>query len=117
MALDPYQPCPCGIDKKVKFCCGSDIVGELNKIHDLVAGEQRLGAIDHINRLLSANPNRGCLLLEKASIHMERREFEQAKKSVMELLTLLPSNPNGLSLLATLEAAEGRATEAVDTLQ
>ena len=117
MALDPYQPCPCGIDKKVKFCCGSEIVGELNKIHDLVAGEQRLGAIDHINRLLAANPNRGCLLLEKASIQLELREFEQAKKTVTELLTLLPSNPNGLALLATLEAAEGRATEAVDTLQ
>src|SRR5262245_46703008 len=110
MALDPYQPCPCGIDKKVKFCCGSEIVAELNKIHDLVNGEQRLGAIDHINRLLAANPNRGCLLLEKASIQIELREFEQAQKTVNELLTLLPSNPNGLALLATLEAVELKAT-------
>ncbi len=117
MALDPYQPCPCGIDKKVKFCCGSDIVGELNKIHDLVAGEQRLGAIDHINRLLAVNANRGCLLLEKASIQLELREFEAAKKTVNELLTVLPSNPNGLALLATLEAAELKTEEAVDTLQ
>lgn len=117
MPLDPYQPCPCGIDKKVKFCCGSDIVGELNKIHDLVQGEQRLGAIDHINRLLAANPNRGCLLLEKASIQLELREFEQAKKTVNDLLTVLPSNPNGLALLATLEAAEAKTSEAVDTLQ
>ena len=117
MPLDPYQPCPCGLDKKVKFCCGSEIVGELNKIHDLVGGEQRLGAIDHINRLLAVNPNRGCLLLEKASIQLELREFEPAKKTVNDLLTLLPSNPNGLALLATLEAAEGKAEEAVDTLQ
>ncbi|HUE69554.1 MAG TPA: hypothetical protein VMP01_01590 [Pirellulaceae bacterium] len=117
MALDPYQPCPCGIDKKVKFCCGSDIVGELNKIHDLVGGEQRLGAIDHINRLLAVNANRGCLLLEKASIQLELREFEAAKKTVNELLTVLPSNPNGLALLATLEAAELKTEEAVDTLQ
>ena len=117
MALDPYQPCPCGIDKKVKFCCGTEIVGELNKIHDLVAGEQRLGAIDHINRLLAANSNRGCLLLEKASIQLELREFDAAKKTVNELLTVLPSNPNGLALLATLEAAELKTEEAVDTLQ
>jgi tetratricopeptide (TPR) repeat protein len=117
MPLDPYQPCPCGLDKKVKFCCGSEIVGELNKIHDLVGGEQRLGAIDHINRLLAVNPNRGCLLLEKASIQIELREFDAAKKTVNELLTVLPSNPSGLSLLATLEAAEGKVDEAVDTLQ
>lgn len=117
MALDPYQPCPCGIDKKVKFCCGSEIVGELNKIHDLVNGEQRLGAIDHINRLLAVNPNRGCLLQEKASIQLELREFEPAKKTINELLTLLPSNLNALALLATVEAAELKTTEAVDTLQ
>jgi hypothetical protein len=117
MPLDPYQPCPAGLDKKVKFCCGSEIVGELNKIYDLVGGEQRLAAIDHINRLLAVNPNRGCLLHEKATIQIELREFEGAKKTVNELLTVLPSNPNGLSLLATLEAADGKVEEAVDTLQ
>jgi Flp pilus assembly protein TadD len=117
MPFDPYQPCPCGIDKKVKFCCGSEIVNELNKVEELVSGEQRLAAIDHINRLLAAKPDRACLVLERAIIQMELRELEQAKKSVNELLTLLPSNPSGLGLLATLEALELKAAEAVDTLQ
>ena len=46
MSLDAYQPCPCGIDKKIKFCCGPEILDDLAKIEDALAGEQRLERID-----------------------------------------------------------------------
>lgn len=117
MPLDPYQPCPCGIDKKVKFCCGGDIVAELNKIEELIAGEQRLAALDHINRLLAQKADRGCLLMHKARVQMELQEIDQARESVNQLLTVLPSNPAGLGMLAILEAAKGDTVEAIDTLQ
>jgi hypothetical protein len=46
MALDAYQPCPCGIDKKIKFCCGAEIIEDLGKIETALDGDQRLGALD-----------------------------------------------------------------------
>ena len=39
MALDPYQPCPCGSEKKLKFCCGADVSHELEKIKQALEGE------------------------------------------------------------------------------
>ena len=43
MTTDAYQPCPCGIDKKIKFCCGAEVLGDLGKVEDALSGEQRLG--------------------------------------------------------------------------
>ena len=117
MPLDPYQPCPCGTDKKVKFCCGNDLIHDYNKIEELITGEQRLAALDQINRSLAQKPDRGCLLLLKAQVQIELRELEQARESINALLKLMPSNPAGLGMLSILEAATGDALEAVDTLQ
>ena len=117
MPLDPYQPCPCGTEKKVKFCCGNDLIHDYNKIEELITGEQRLAALDQINRSLAQKPDRGCLYLLKAQVQIELRELDQARESINELLKLMPSNPAGLGMLAVLEAAKGDAFEAVDTLQ
>ena len=117
MPLDPYQPCPCGTEKKVKFCCGKDLIHDYNKIEELITGEQRLAALDQINRSLAQKPDRGCLYLLKAQVQIELRELDQARDSINELLKLMPSNPAGLGMLAVLEAAKGDAFEAVDTLQ
>jgi tetratricopeptide (TPR) repeat protein len=117
MPLDPYQPCPCGTEKKVKFCCGNDLIHDYNKIEELITGEQRLAALDQINRSLAQKPDRGCLYLLKAQVQIELRELEQAQESINELLKLMPSNPAGLGMLAILEGAKGDALEAVDTLQ
>ena len=35
MELDPYQPCPGGLDKKIKFCC-KDLVRELRRFPMLI---------------------------------------------------------------------------------
>ncbi len=117
MPLDPYQPCPCGTEKKVKFCCGNDLIHDYNKIEELITGEQRLAALDQINRSLAQKPDRGCLYLLKAQVQIELRELDQAQSSINELLKLMPSNPAGLGMLAVLEAAKGDVFEAVDTLQ
>ena len=117
MPLDPYQPCPCGTEKKVKFCCGNDLIHDYNKIEELITGEQRLAALDQINRSLAQKPDRGCLYLLKAQVQIELRELDQARDSINELLKLMPNNPAGLGMLAVLEGAKGDPLEAVDTLQ
>ncbi|HMC12004.1 MAG TPA: hypothetical protein VKH44_11970, partial [Pirellulaceae bacterium] len=80
MSLDAYQPCPCGIDKKIKFCCGAEILDDLTKIDDALAGEQRLGALDLCNRLLEKKPDRPCLLMHKATVQMALRELEACRQ-------------------------------------
>src|SRR5262245_37749042 len=117
MALDAYQPCPCGIDKKIKFCCGAEILDDLAKIDEALAGEQRLAALELCNRLLTQKPDRPCLLLHKATVQMSLRELEQCRQTVEHLLKVAPGNPGGLALGAILDCQEGKAIEAVAKLQ
>lgn len=117
MALDAYQPCPCGIDKKIKFCCGAEILDDLAKIDEALAGEQRLAALELCNRLLTQKPDRPCLLLHKATVQMSLQELDACRATVEQLLQVAPGNPGGLSLAAILDCQEGKAVEAVDKLQ
>src|SRR6185369_10834652 len=117
MSLDAYQPCPCGIDKKIKFCCGPEIIDDLAKIEDALAGEQRLGALDLANRLLEKKPDRPCLLTHKATIQMALRELDACRQTVEHLLKGAPDNPGGLAIGAMLDCQEGKAEEAVEKLQ
>src|SRR6476660_4827956 len=117
MSLDAYQPCPCGIDKKIKFCCGAEILDDLAKIDEALAGEQRLGALDLCNRLLEKKPDRPCLLMHKATVQMALRELDACHQTVEQLLKVAPENPGGLEISAMLQCQEGRGKEAVDALQ
>jgi hypothetical protein len=117
MSLDAYQPCPCGIDKKIKFCCGPEILDDLAKIEEALAGEQRLGALDLCNRLLEKKPDRPCLLMHKATVQMALRELGPCRETIDHLLKVAPDNPGGLAIGAMLDCQEGKAKEAVDKLQ
>ena len=117
MSLDAYQPCPCGIDKKIKFCCGPEILDDLAKIEDALAGEQRLGALDLCNRLLEKKPDRPCLLMHKATVQMALRELGPCRETIDHLLKVAPDNPGGLAIGAMLDCQEGKAEEAVAKLQ
>ena len=55
MAVDPYALCPCGSGKKLKFCC-SDLVGEIEKIHRMIEGEQPRAALRHVEQTLATSP-------------------------------------------------------------
>ncbi|MDX1948371.1 MAG: hypothetical protein SFU86_23480 [Pirellulaceae bacterium] len=117
MTTDAYQPCPCGIDKKIKFCCGSEVLGDLAKVEEALQGEQRLGALDLVNRLLAADGNRPCLHMYKAMVQFFLKEPAAARQTVDELMRLAPGNPAGLALSAMLECFEDRVEDAVELLQ
>jgi hypothetical protein len=117
MSLDAYQPCPCGIDKKIKFCCGAEILDDLAKIEDALSGEQRLGALDLCNRLLEKKPDRPCLMMHKATVQMALSELSACRETVKHMLEVAPGNPGGLAIQAMLDCQEGKAQEAVDSLQ
>jgi hypothetical protein len=117
MTTDAYQPCPCGIDKKIKFCCGAEVLGDLGKIEDALSGEQRLGALDLCNRLLAAKHDRPCIHMYKAMVQLGMREVPAAHQTVEEMLKISPGNPAGLALSAMLDCYEDRVEDGVEKLQ
>jgi hypothetical protein len=117
MSLDAYQLCPCGIDKKIKFCCGAEILDDLAKIDEALAGEQRLGALDLCNRLLEKKPDRPCLLMHKAMVQMSLQELPACRATVGKLLEVAPGNPAGLAMSAMLDCQDGNPEPAVAALQ
>src|SRR5207249_2821140 len=116
MSLDAYQPCPCGIDKKIKFCCGPEILDDLAKIDEALAGEQRLGALDLCNRLLEKKPDRPCLLMHKATVQMALHELEASGQIPLAVhgMTGLVSAPAESPLKAAAIAEFNEALKQAD---
>ena len=40
MPIEPYDTCPCGSGEKIKFCCGVDVLTELESISRSMEGSQ-----------------------------------------------------------------------------
>jgi Flp pilus assembly protein TadD len=117
MSLDPYQPCPCGSEKKLKFCCGADVSHELEKIQLAMEGEQRLAALDHINKLLTTHPKLPSALMYKAIVELSLGEIEPARQSAKRLLEAAPTNPAGLGITAILDCHDGNVLGAIGRVQ
>jgi len=87
MAVDPYAPCPCGSGKKVKFCC-SDLVGDIEKIHRMIEGDQPRAALRHAEQTLAKHPGRASVLDLKATLELALGEMNARK-----ITTLFATGP------------------------
>jgi len=116
MPVDPYALCPCGSGKKLKFCC-SDLVGEIEKIHRMIEGEQPRAALRHVEQTLATHPGRASLLDLKASLELALEEDNAAQKTVSEFVKLHPDSPTANACEALLLAESGDARSAVRSLQ
>lgn len=117
MSLDPYQPCPCGSGKKIKFCCCKDIQTELDKVIRAIEGQQRQGALEHIQRVIAAKGERAALLLFRSTIELQLGEAEQAGATIARLQELAGVNSVNLALQSIVQAVEGNTTEGIQSLQ
>ncbi len=117
MEIDIYQTCPCHSEKKIKFCCGKAIVGDLNRIVELNKSRQAVAALEHVDRTISKIGQRDCLLTLKTHILLNLKEFEAAGDTNQEFLSRNPDNPIGFQHRALLLASRGQAMEAVEALQ
>lgn len=107
MALDSYSYCPGGTGKKIKFCCTSEVTGELEKCIRQIDGEQRMAALDQINRSLQLFPDRACLLALKVNVLIGLQELDKAKETITHFLQKNPGNPVALAQAAILAVIEG----------
>ncbi len=111
MTLDLYQYCPCGSGKKVKFCCSRNIVHELDRVHRMIQGEQRLAALEKLDSLLVKYPQRPSLLMLKADVELALREASKAQATLQQLVQVDPHNPSAQALLALVQTIEDQDVE------
>ncbi|MCI0335486.1 MAG: hypothetical protein L0228_19950 [Planctomycetes bacterium] len=116
MPVDPYALCPCGSGKKLKFCC-SDLVGEIEKIHRMIEGEQPRAALRHVEQTLASYRGRASLLDLKASLELALEDIDSARKTVAEFVKLHVESPTAHACEALLLAESGDARAAVRALQ
>ena len=87
MAIDIYKACPCGSGKKIKFCCG-DLAADIERVVRMIQGDQRVAALQLVNKLLGKHPDRVALLDLKASIVLTMSEWDQATEIVDRIRSL-----------------------------
>ncbi len=93
--IDMYSPCPCGSGKKVKFCC-RELVGEFERLENMVQGGQRKAALEHVQRLLAQRPNHSFLRSCQVQLLYDLEEYEQADQVVQQWVQREPENPLAL---------------------
>jgi hypothetical protein len=116
MPVDPYALCPCGSGKKLKFCC-SDLVGEIEKIHRMIEGEQPRAALRHVEQTLATHPGRASLLDLKATLEMSLGELDSARQTVSQFVAAHSDSPTAQACEAILLAEDDKPRAAVDSLQ
>jgi tetratricopeptide (TPR) repeat protein len=117
MALDPYTPCPCGSGKKLKFCECATESADLEKILTAIDGDQRVAALDLINRVLASKPQQKAMLALKGMVQMQLGDFEGARQTANAFLAAAPGNAVALTLSALIATHDHRTNEAVVFLQ
>ncbi|MEM9412277.1 MAG: hypothetical protein AAGA30_14270 [Planctomycetota bacterium] len=117
MDIDIYQQCPCHTGKKIKFCCGKDIVNELNQIVAKTNSNQSLSALDQIERAIAKQGDKDCLLTLKTHIYFTQGEIEKATEANNKFVERHPNHPIGKQNEAMSALGQGDVPLAIEKLQ
>ncbi len=117
MEINVYQHCPCHSGKKIKFCCGKNVVSELNEIVAKNKADQSVAALAQLERVIEKHGPLNCLLTIQTHIAISTGDLETARKSNAVYLQHNPNHPIGLQHEALIALAEGDTGAAIDRLQ
>eukprot|EP00456_Euglypha_rotunda_P059487 TRINITY_DN496_c0_g1_i1.p1 TRINITY_DN496_c0_g1~~TRINITY_DN496_c0_g1_i1.p1 ORF type:complete len:716 (+),score=215.71 TRINITY_DN496_c0_g1_i1:4918-7065(+) len=107
MPLAPYDPCPCGSGKKLKFCCQS-IADEMDRALRLMDGNQPRVALQQLEVLARKNPTNTWIGTTRALILIELGEASAARDVLKVLLEQNPDHEFSIVLMAAaMMQAEG----------
>jgi tetratricopeptide (TPR) repeat protein len=117
MALvEPYSPCPCGSDKKFKWCC-QKVEAYAERGHRLEDNGQHDAALLAYDEGLAKVPRNPWLLLQKSVLLIELQRLDEAKKCAATVLQSQPDHLGAASLLCRLVLATEGPVAAVAELQ
>lgn len=117
MDIDIYQQCPCHSGKKIKFCCGKDIVSELSTIVAKCNSNQALSALDQIERVIARHGEKDCLLTLQTHIYFTLGEYDKAEEVNGKFAAKNPNHPIAKQHEALTLLANGDLENAIDRLQ
>ncbi len=117
MDIDIYQQCPCHSGKKIKFCCGKDIVSELGQIVAKCQSNQLQSALDQIQRVIARSGERDCLLTLQTHILFTLGEVDKAAEINAKFAARHPGHPIALQHEAMNRLAQGELAAAISGLQ
>ena len=117
MDIDAYHLCPCQSGNKIKFCCGKDVINELNEILKKNGSGQVRAALDQLDRTVAKRGEKDCLLVIKTHILISANDIASAKETNTKFRKNSPGHPMGLQHLAVIDLFEGRLDDAVNSLQ
>ena len=100
MPLAPYDPCPCGSGKKLKFCC-QPIADEMDRALRLMEGNQPRVALQNLEALARKHPANTWVGTTRALILIEMGEATTARDILRALLEQHPDHEFSIVLLAT----------------
>ncbi len=117
MSIDSYTLCPCGSNKKIKFCCGKEIAAELDRLQRMLKGDQKLAAKQKVEDLLKAHPDHPALLAFQAQLALGTDDLETAKRTVARMLAIDPNNQMAYAYQVIITLMEKGPLEAIEKLQ
>ena len=117
MDIDIYQQCPSLSGKKIKFCCGKDIIADLNQILSKSNAGHGAAAVKQIDQVIEKSGNRDCLTTIKTRILISLGEIEQAEAINSAFLESHPNHLLGLQHQALIELGKGNLRDALDQFQ
>ncbi len=79
---DLYQPCPCHHERKLKFCCGKEVISQLTRVVELMDGGQRIKAGQALGKAIEQHGYRDCLTTIQFAHEVENRNLDAAEQVV-----------------------------------
>ena len=117
MALDLYQACPCHQERKLKFCCGKEVVTQLGKALDLMEGEQRLKAVEVLDQSIQKYGYRDCLVTMRFGSAMESDNHELARKLCADYRKENGETSVGYAMQTICSLEAEQLNDAIDAVQ
>jgi tetratricopeptide (TPR) repeat protein len=117
MALvDAYSPCPCGSGQKYKWCC-QKVESYAERAQRLIDSGQYEMALKPLDEGLAKAPANPLLSTRKALVHIQLKQFDDAKISLRQFLQKHPENLVGGMILTRLVLQEDGPVEGVAQFQ
>lgn len=110
MAMDPYDLCPCGSGKKLKWCC-INIMADVEKFHTLMYGNQADAALKTLEKLEKRGENPAYLRTLRAKALVSCQGIDEGVKAIDQTVIDFPEfalarEVRGDMLLLTNDFAE-----------
>lgn len=105
MALDLYDPCPCGSSQKLKFCC-RNIVPDMERVMGFQENNQPRMALNAIDEVAKKHPENAWVRATRGRLHFDQGNLEEAQREFAALVAVDPENGFALALLAMIRLSE-----------